>query len=165
MRNKTVFEQTEIVHGCMVHIVEQLEQFLNHYNVERLSLGNGGGPTQYEQQVLKSLRRLEVFCDEAKDKLARLLSAPVFRESKAEKCLYGIYHQCISEFFLPKEESWYENSRAAYSSGPSITFHHVPGPSLQELFASLETSFHFLRDVLDYYDMEYERKSSTKEKS
>ena len=38
-----------------------------------------------------------------------------FHEVRAEKTLYKVYHQCVEEFFMPKKDTWYENSRAAYT--------------------------------------------------
>jgi hypothetical protein len=35
------------------------------------------------------------------------------RKTAAEKILYKIYHQVIAEFFSPKSDHWYENSRFA----------------------------------------------------
>ncbi len=46
-----------------------------------------------------------------------------FHEARAEKTLYKVYHQCVEEFFMPKKDTWYENSRAAYTGQSAIEFY------------------------------------------
>ncbi len=61
------------------------------------------------------MRRLLVFCEEGHDACFVLLNSQPFRKTAAEKILYKIYHQVIAEFFSPKSDHWYENSRSAYT--------------------------------------------------
>lgn len=67
------------------------------------------------------MRRLLVFCEEGQDACFVLLNSQPFRKTAAEKILYKIYHQVIAEFFSPKSDHWYENSRSAYT-GKILSF-------------------------------------------
>ncbi|EAO51885.1 Hypothetical protein RBTH_01895 [Bacillus thuringiensis serovar israelensis ATCC 35646] len=87
-----------------------------------------------------------------------LLNSQPFRKTAAEKILYKIYHQVIAEFFSPKSDYWYENSRSAYTGKNSIVFQQTPPASLGQVMKSLEGKFQLMREELEYYETDYQTK-------
>lgn len=138
--------------------VNQLSSYLDHHCLHRLLDEKGSRNETYYASLLKSLRRLEVFCNEAHDTVKLIRKSDVFRKEAAQKTLYGIYHKCILEFFSPKADVWYENSRAAYTGESSITYYHEPPQSLQAIVKQLEEGFQQLRDNLACYEGHYQNK-------
>ncbi|UOR12417.1 DUF3907 family protein [Halobacillus amylolyticus] len=151
MSQQMIKARTNEVHEFLNKVVFGVDQYLNTHSLNDLIEENGSHEEDYYKQLLKSLRRLNVFCDEARDKLSVLLQAPSFSESSAEKTLYGIYHRCVAEFFSPKGDTWFENSRASYTGNRSIKFLYDPPASLMELFSFLENLFQNIREELDFY--------------
>lgn len=155
-----VQSQLNEVKSVMNDTVELLSTYLNRYSINDMLKEEGSKSEGYYKSLLKALRRLEVFCDEAHDAVHMILKSKVIQQGVAEKTLYGIYHQCIMEFYAPKEDVWFENSRAAYTGKSSITYHHPPPVSFQILIRSLEKGFQQLRVELAYYENEYPKKES-----
>ncbi|UOQ93629.1 YpuI family protein [Halobacillus shinanisalinarum] len=102
MSQQMIKARTNEVHEFLNNVVFGVDHYLNTHSLKDLIEEGGSHEVDYYKQILKSLRRLNVFCDEARDKLSVFLQAPSFPESSAEKTLYGIYHQCVGEFFSPK---------------------------------------------------------------
>ena len=75
-----------------------------------------------------------------------IMKAHNFPKQIAEKTLYKIYHQCIEEFFSPRSDVWYEDSRAAYTGKNAICFRLDVAPAVQKLFHELEGGFQLLRE-------------------
>ncbi|BBP90427.1 hypothetical protein BsIDN1_40450 [Bacillus safensis] len=51
-----------------------------------------------------------------------------FPQQAAQKMLHRIYHQCIEEFFTPKKDTWYEDSRSAYTGKKAALFFTMKYP-------------------------------------
>lgn len=158
MSNQIVRSQMEDVRTVLKEAVEEISTYLNGHSIEHLLKEEGSEDKEYYQSLMKSLRRLEVFCDEAYDTVHVILSAPSFRKPAAEKTLYGIYHQCIMEFFSPKGDVWYEDSRAAYTGKNALRYREQPPYSFQALMNKLEDSFQQIREDLAYYETDYQTK-------
>ncbi len=75
-----------------------------------------------------------------------------FHEARAEKTLYKVYHQCVEEFFMPKKDTWYENSRAAYTGQSAIEFYQQVPDSSRSLLLSLSSEFLRMREELAQYE-------------
>ncbi|WP_028783086.1 DUF3907 family protein [Thalassobacillus devorans] len=158
MSNQIVRAQMNKVDAFLNNVVKELDIYLDHHHLAGLLGEKGSKEREYYRSLLKSLRRLEVICDEAKDTIGILLQSEVFRKTAAERTLYGIYHQCIGEFFSPKGDGWYEDSRAAYTGRHAILFHNEPPESLRALMIQLEKPFQEIREELEYYETDYQLK-------
>ncbi|MFD1018543.1 DUF3907 family protein [Thalassobacillus hwangdonensis] len=158
MSNQLVRAQMEEVSDFLENVDGKISDYLNHHHIDGLMNEGGSREKEYYQELMRSLRRLGVFCDEAKDTVRVLLQSEIFRKSAAERTLYGIYHQCIAEFFSPKGDTWYEDSRAAYTGKNAIKFHHEPPESVKMLMTRLEHPFQQIREELDYYETDYQTK-------
>lgn len=157
MGNNIVKSQTEQVEIFLKETVSKLNAFLNNMTITSLVAENNGDKVYYES-LLTNLRRLSVFCEEGLDACQVVLADENFRKAAAEKTLYRIYHQCIEEFFSPKNDAWYENSRSAYTGKNSIIFRKTPSTSIESLLASLEGGFQSVREELEYYETDYRTK-------
>ncbi|HYK74904.1 MAG TPA: DUF3907 family protein, partial [Pseudoneobacillus sp.] len=112
----------------------------------------------YNKKVLSQCRKILVYSEEGLEASRVLLKTTPFPKALAEKILYKIYHQCIEEFFSPKSDVWYENSRAAYTGKNAICFRNDVSSSVQQLFHQLEGGFQHLREELEYYETDYKTK-------
>jgi hypothetical protein len=157
MANTIVKSQTEEVKKFLGNTVSELETYLNETTLSGL-INEKSGDGDYYKMVLGNLRKLLVFCEEGLDACSVLLKNEPFPKPAAEKTLYRIYHQCIDEFFSPKNDAWFENSRSAYTGKNSIKFQEeVPG-SMKGIFDSLESEFQRIREELEYYETDYRTK-------
>ncbi|QFT89460.1 hypothetical protein FIU87_12445 [Bacillus sp. THAF10] len=157
MANTIVKSQTEQVESFLGTTVNQLNQFLNETTLSSLMEGSSC-KKDYVELLLLNIRRLTVFCDEGLNACQVILKGEPFRKSAAEKVLYTIYHQCIEEFFAPRNDAWYEDSRSAYTGKNSIQFHHAPPESLKTIIRGLEGEFQAIREELEYYETDYRTK-------
>ncbi|MFC0271537.1 YpuI family protein [Metabacillus herbersteinensis] len=157
MGNTIVKSQTEQAKIFLEKTVEQLSTYLNETTITSL-LDEHTSEKDYFKEVLATLRKLTVYCEEGLDACQVILKNDPFRKSAAEQTLYRIYHQCIEEFFNPKSDIWYENSRSAYTGKNAIIFRQPTPHSLNELIVSLEASFQTIREELDYYETDYRTK-------
>ncbi|WP_026570076.1 DUF3907 family protein [Sediminibacillus terrae] len=160
MSNDSLHAHVKKVSVFLDDTLKEISGYLNNCKLEDLMSEDGSRASGYYMELLKALRRLEVFCDEAKDTVNGLLREEPMRETAAERSLYGIHHQCILGFFSPKNDVWYENSRASYSGRRSITFHHQPPYSFLRLMEHLEMSFQQMREELSYYETAYKKRMS-----
>ncbi|WP_171016934.1 DUF3907 family protein [Pseudalkalibacillus caeni] len=140
-------EQTRIlltdIHGTM-------ENFLNETTVTGLVESLPDADRNYYAGILSSLRRLAVFSEEGIEICNRIKKQNDF-EVKAEKALQWVFLRCVEEFFSPKGDFWYENSRAAYTGNLSIRFHFFVPDKIKDLFSTLEKPFGELREELELY--------------
>ncbi len=113
---------------------------------------------QYFKLILSHLRKLVVYSEESLDACNVLLQGGPFQKAAAEKTLYRIYHQCIEEFFSPKNDAWYENSRSAYTGKNSIKFYKSVPENMQQLVKGLEGDFQRIREELEFYETDYRTK-------
>jgi hypothetical protein len=156
--NAVIQEQMNDVKLFLENTVLDLSAYINHHSLEKILEEEGSRDVDYYEKLLRQLRRLEVFCLEALEAVSIQLNSKQFREKVAEQTLYRIYHKCILEFFSPKDDIWYEDSRALYTGKKSICFQADPPKSVKQLISSLETSFHRIREELEYYETDYQTK-------
>ena len=158
MSNSMVHSQVVMVKQFLENTVEQIGTFLNHTTIESLKEEEPNGDREYYKSLLASLRRLYVFCEEGLDACQVILNAEKFRKGAAEKTLFWVYHQCIQEFYSPKHDKWYEDSRSAYTGKNAIRFYDKTPDSLKMLIASLEKDFQDMREELEFYETDYKTK-------
>lgn len=157
MGNSIVKTQIEDVLSFLDSTVKTLEDFLNETTYSGLQQEKQGDENYYKS-LLANLRRLVVYCEEGLEACRIINSNAVFHKAAAEKTLYKVYHQCVEEFFSPKSDAWYEDSRSAYTGKNSIKYHNeVPG-SLSSLIQNLESGFQSIREDLEYYETDYRTK-------
>lgn len=160
-----VLAQMEEVQAFLKQTVGSVGDYLDHHSLDAIINKDSELDSNYHKILLKQLRRLEVFCTEALDAVSVILHSESFRKPAAEKTLYGIYHQCIAEFFAPKADIWYEDSRAAYTGRNAIRFYEKPANSLELLIRQLENPFQSIREELEYYETDYQTKVIMKKDS
>lgn len=159
MSNSIVENQTKQVEEFLQEVVFVLTDYLNHHTITSLVEEVSEADQAYFEGLLSANRRLLVFCEEGLDACRVLLKSSPFRKNAAENTLYKIYHQVISEFFSPKNDYWYENSRSAYTGKNAIAFPQTPPPSLQAMMKQLEGKFQSIREELEYYETDYKTKT------
>lgn len=157
MGNAIVKTQLEDVKNFLGNTVIEMENFLNETTLSGL-LQEKTGDEIYYKNVMANIRKLLVYCEEGLDACTVILLGEPFQKGAAEKTLYRIYHQCIDEFFSPKNDSWFENSRSAYTGKNSIRFHSEVPESILFLFRNLEGPFQTIREELEYYETDYRTK-------
>lgn len=157
MGNTIVKTQIEDVREFLSDTVVILETYLNGTTLENLKQGQQADE-EYYKSILSSLRKLAVYCEEGLDACKVILQAEIFSKPAAEKTLYRIYYQCIEEFFSPKNDAWYEDSRSAYTGKNAIKFRSPVTAELSEMFVNLEAGFQRIREELEYYETDYRTK-------
>ncbi|WP_026689421.1 DUF3907 family protein [Alteribacter aurantiacus] len=131
---------------------KELRQFLNRVTVEMLT--DGDRAKSFVEVLLDDLRRLSVFFDEGAERCRMVLSAGTFRLPVAKKTLHWIFHWCVEAFFQPRQDAWYEESRAAYQNESVIRFRDNPPDQIQALFMKLEVNLLQLREEIEHYEVE-----------
>lgn len=154
MGNALVKSQTEQAEVFLTEAARNFNQFLNEATISGL-IKEAEGEAEYYEALMSGIRRLSVYSEEALDACRVILSGVQFSKPAAERILYKIYHQCIEEFFSPKHDLWFENSRSAYTGNHSIKFRQAVPPSVTELFRSLEGKFQQVREELEFYETDY----------
>ncbi|WP_064090979.1 DUF3907 family protein [Rossellomorea aquimaris] len=158
MCNLLIKSQVQEVQIFLEEEVDRIEGYLNATTITSLLLEKQGDRAYFEG-LLSNLRRLLVFCEEGLDKCIIVLQSEPFMKNLAEKTLYKIYHQCIEEFFSPRYDLWFEDSRAAYLESNSIRFRQEPPKSFAHLINQVEIEFRSMREELEYYETDYKRKT------
>ncbi|OEH93652.1 hypothetical protein BFG57_00655 [Bacillus solimangrovi] len=138
--------------------VEKVGNYLNETTLQSLLNENKEGDPAYFERLVSNLRRMFVFCEEGLDACKVVLNGDKFRKGAAEKALYWVYHQCVAEFYSPRHDGWYEDSRSAYTGKNAIKFTSDAPESIKVLIASLENSFQEIREELEYYETDYKTK-------
>jgi hypothetical protein len=154
MANTVVKSQIELVEQKLGLTVKVLNDYLNHVTISRLSEEMQGEANDYAL-LLSNLRRLAVFCEEGLDACRVIYGTEPFRKAAAERALYRIYHQCIEEFYTPKHDLWYEDSRSAYTGRNAIKYRTAAPPSIERLLSSMESDFQLMREELQFYETDY----------
>ncbi|WP_042458016.1 YpuI family protein [Neobacillus dielmonensis] len=157
MGNTLVHSQLQDVKGFLSKTSTTIQDFLNESTVSQWSL-ESEEDSNYIKLVFSHLRKLAVYSEEGLDACAVILQSEPFQKAAAEKTLYRIYHQCIEEFFAPKNDAWYENSRSAYTGRNSIKFYRSVPESIVQLIKGLEGDFQRIREELEYYETDYRTK-------
>jgi hypothetical protein len=158
MGNDIVHSQVKQVEEFLKDTVMLVTDYLNEVTISSLKNEGSNDKEEYYKQLLSGLRRLVVFCEEGLDACQVVLKNNSFRKPAAEKTLYKIYHQCIEEFFSPKNDVWFENSRSAYTGKNAIKFSEEAPASITGLFSGLEGQFQGIREELEYYETDYRTK-------
>jgi hypothetical protein len=157
MGNSLVKSQLKDVGGFLTTTISTLENYLNETTLSQMNQ-QLSGDLNYYKIVLSNLRKLLVYCEEGLDACSVILLSEPFQKATAEKTLYRIFHQCIEEFFSPKNDAWFEDSRSAYTGRNSIKFYKSVPESVQELVKGLEGEFQRVREELEYYETDYRTK-------
>lgn len=158
MGDSLVKGQITLAYETLTKISNTVSEFLNETTVTNLKAEQAEEKEGYYSDLLVSLRRINVFCDEGKSSCEVILNGNTFRRAAAEKTLFWIYHNCVEEFFNPRIENWYEDSRAAYTGKNAIKFAYNVPMSLKEMVASIEGPFQTIREELEYYETDYQTK-------
>ena len=157
MGNTLVKTQLNDVKSFLGRSISTLENFLNETTISQLNLENEE-ETNYNKLIFANLRKIVVYSEEGLDACSVILQGSPFQKAAAEKTLYKIYHQCIEEFFSPKNDAWYEDSRSAYTGRNSIKFYRTVSDNIAQLVKSLEGDFQRIREELEYYETDYRTK-------
>jgi uncharacterized membrane protein YcgQ (UPF0703/DUF1980 family) len=157
MGNTLVKTQLNDVKGFLGRTIEILEEYLNETTLSQLNLDNEED-RKYHKLIFSNLRKLIVYSEEGLDACSVILQGSTFQKAAAEKTLYKIYHQCIEEFFSPKNDAWFEDSRSAYTGRNSIKFYRNVSEDIVNTVKSLESEFQRIREELEYYETDYRTK-------
>ena len=157
MGNTLVKTQLNDVKEFLTRTISTLEEFLNETTISQLK-AESEEDRSYIKLIFSNLRKLVVYSEEGLEACVVLLQGEPFQKAAAEKTLYRIYHQCIEEFFSPKNDSWFENSRSAYTGRNSIKFYRNVPENVEQLIKSLESDFQRIREELEYYETDYRTK-------
>jgi hypothetical protein len=157
MGNTIIETQVEEVKYFLAKTVSKLEKFLNETTLSGLER-EFSGDTEYYKIILSHFRKLLVNCEEGLDACKVILNSKPFSKGAAEKVLYRIYHHCIDEFFSPKNDAWYEDSRSAYTGKNSIKLRSEVPDSIRAVIKGLEGDFQRVREELEYYETDYRTK-------
>jgi hypothetical protein len=157
MGNTLVKTQLNDVKEFLTKSISTLEDFLNETTISQLNVENEEDRV-YVRLILANMRKLVVYSEEGLEACSVILQSEPFQKAAAEKTLYKIYHQCIEEFFSPKNDAWYENSRSAYTGRNSIKFYRNVSEKISGLIKSLESDFQRIREELEYYETDYRTK-------
>lgn len=157
MGNTLVKSQLMEVELFLTTSIKTFENYLNETTLAHFEGGNEEDVFYYKQ-ILSNLRKLLVYNEECLDACKIILQCDPFQKASAEKTLYRIYHQCIVEFFSPKNDAWFEDSRSAYTGKNSIKFYKTVPENLYQMVNGLEEDFQRIREDLEYYETDYRTK-------
>lgn len=116
------------------------------------------GSEEYYRTLLSTVRKFLVYNEESLDACRIVLKNEPFNKAAAERVLYRVYHQSIEEYFSPKSDAWYEDSRSAYTGRNCIKFREEAPESLKDLIKKLEFDIQEIREELEYYETDYRTK-------
>ncbi|MBM7693167.1 hypothetical protein JOC77_002607 [Peribacillus deserti] len=157
MANTIIQNQMEDVKRFLESTVHHIEDFLNSVTLRTLQAEKSGDEFYYKS-LLSNIRKLAVYSEENLEACKIVLNNDVFHKVAAEKILYKVYHQVIEEFFSPKTDSWYEDSRSAYTGRNSIKLRGEAPGSITALMKTLESGFQSVREELEFYETDYRTK-------
>ncbi|PKR78892.1 hypothetical protein CEY16_03810 [Halalkalibacillus sediminis] len=145
--------QIESIDEQIAAIESDLTDFLNHQCVDTILEDEELIDEEYIQSVLKQLRFLEVYCSEGCKALRKLKKHDHLNQEIIDKVFKGIYFKCVTEFFTPKDDLWYEDSRASYADKCSIDLQHKSGVEIEALICKIEPRFQTVREEIDYLEI------------
>lgn len=157
MGNSLVETQVDDVKSFLAKTTATIEEFLNETTLSGLNL-ESEEDRNYHKLILSNLRKLLVYSEEGYEACKLILQSENFPKGAAEKTLYKIFHQCIEEFFSPKNDAWFENSRSAYTGRNAIKFYRNVSENVVQLLKGLEGDFQRIREELEYYETDYRTK-------
>lgn len=135
--------------------VKRVETFLNEHALSQLAVDGDEESMLFYKGFLSDLRYILVFSEVSYEKLGVALRRANFDVDFAEKALYNVYHDCVNSFFYPKNESYAEDGRYAYTGQDAIRFRKTPVPFAREVIMDITKNFEELRDDLAYYESDY----------
>lgn len=145
----------ESTQGKLKYAVARLEAFLNENALPELAANHSEETLLFYKGFLSDLRHLLVFSEVTYEKLGVALRRANFDVDFAEKALYNVYHDCVNSFFYPKNESYAEDGRYAYTGQDAIRFRSNPIPEAREVIMDITKNYEELRDDLTYYESDY----------
>ncbi|MGJ3417281.1 YpuI family protein [Bacillus sp. Je.9.29.b] len=149
MAHMNVKAQVDQAGAFLSKVAIEMNGFLNETTLSSLKRLNPEAEAYY-CDILSTLRKLAVYSEDAAAVCRKMGQQQTFPQQAAQQMLHRIYHQCIEEFFTPKKDTWYEDSRSAYTGKSSIVFHHEVSADMKQLFFSLEKDFLAMREELEY---------------
>lgn len=149
---KTLSETTRMK---LKEVIAKTELFLNHHALDQLNSDKDPAMEEFYRAYLQDTRHLLVFCEVAYEKLGVSLRRSQFNVEYAEKVLYDVYHNCVNNFFYPKNECYSEDGRYAYTGQDAIRFRKKPNRTVRDLTIELSKIFEELREDLAYYETDY----------
>lgn len=149
MAHMNVKAQVDQAGVFLSKVAIEMNGFLNETTLSSLKRLNPEAEAYY-CDILSTLRKLAVYSEDAATVCRNMGQQQTFPQQAAQQMLHRIYHQCIEEFFTPKKDTWYEDSRSAYTGKSSIVFHHEVSADMKQLFSSLEKDFLAMREELEY---------------
>lgn len=135
--------------------IGRIESFLNEHALPQLGAEQDEETVQYYRGFLSDLRHLLVFSEVSYEKLGIALRRANFDVDFAEKALYNVYHDCVNSFFYPKNESYVEDGRYAYTGQDAIRFRKTVLPEVRAVIMDITRTYEELRDDLTYYESDY----------
>jgi len=137
------------------YAIEKMEVFLNQHALPQFGAEQDEEMLHFYQGFLSDLRHLLVFSEMSYEKLGVALRRATFDESFAQKALYNVYHYGVNNFFYPKNESYSEDGRYAYTGQDAIRFRKKPVRPARDIIMEITKVYEELRDDLSYYESDY----------
>ncbi|AOZ91708.1 YpuI family protein [Paenibacillus crassostreae] len=146
----------ENTRGKLKTAIERTEIFLNQYTLPQLIAEQQDDEMiLFYKGFLSDLRHLLVFSEVSYEKLGIVLRRANFDITFAEKALYNVYHHCINNYFYPKNESYSEDGRYAYTGQDAIRFRKKIVREARDIILDITKVYEELRDDLTYYESDY----------
>ncbi|WNS43793.1 YpuI family protein [Paenibacillus sp. MMS20-IR301] len=136
-------------------VIGKMELFLNEHALPQLVTEGDEETLHFYQGFLSDLRHLLVFSEMSSEKLGVALRRANFDEAFAQKALYNVYHFGVNNFFYPKNESYSEDGRYAYTGQDAIRFRKKPVRPARDIIMEITKVYEELRDDLSYYENDY----------
>ncbi|MEK8215657.1 YpuI family protein [Paenibacillus sp. FSL L8-0463] len=136
-------------------VIGKMELFLNNHALPQLVTEEDEETVAFYQGFLSDLRHLLVFSEMSYEKLGVALRRATFDEAFAQKALYNVYHYGVNNFFYPKNESYSEDGRYAYTGQDAIRFRKKPVRPARDIIMEITKVYEDLRDDLNYYENDY----------
>lgn len=135
--------------------ISTMELFLNEHTLPQLAAEQDEETIHFYKGFLSDLRHLLTFSEVSFEKLGIVERRPNFDTEFAEKELYRVYHSCVNSFFYPKNESYSEDGRYAYTGQDAIRFRKKPIRPARDVIMDITKIYEELRDDLNYYESDY----------
>lgn len=155
MRQPNVQQLCQNTWDLLKDAIHRIETFLNHHSLTQLAEDQDEEMLLFYRGFLGDLRQLLVFTEESYEKLGIVLRRNTFDEEAAAKTLYRVYHDCVNRFFYPRNESYSEDGRYAYTGQDAIRFRKKPIRAARDVVMGITGIFEELRDELVYYESQY----------
>lgn len=136
-------------------VIDKMELFLNQHALPQLATEEDEETLLFYKGFLSDLRHLLVFSEMSHEKLGVALRRATFDEAFAHKALYNVYHFGVNNFFYPKNESYSEDGRYAYTGQDAIRFRKKPVRPARDIIMDITKVYEELRDDLTYYENDY----------